>query len=63
MSAIENGELLDSITLPYVQSKSDKIDDSVHVQDDDRLLSDLENSADEFTQVFFHVVSILKITI
>lgn len=54
MSAIENGELLDSLTLPYVESKSEPVEDKIPTHDDSsRLLSDLENSADESTQVLY----------
>ena len=57
MSAIENGEMFDSITLPYMESRSEKIEDKMLIQDDSRLLSDLENSADELTQVLFTYIN------
>lgn len=53
MSAIENGEFLENITLPSVEPRTEKVEEKMHIQDDNRLLNELENSADELTQVIF----------
>lgn len=51
MSAIENGETFDSVNMQYSTQSSKEINKNNRSFDDSRLLSDLENSADENNQV------------
>lgn len=60
MSAIENGEVLDPVDVQYVGQKSGQPGKNVPLSDDNRLLSDLENSADENNQVWVSTCSIIQ---